>query len=112
MLISPTVRLWLIVLFGSAWSAALIIAGLALLDRGPVELMQARLSHPERLLTPLKLGGVCFFCAGLWVFSYSVADRLFPRADPRVTGMVAGLAGLIFASTLALAVVWTLVAYR
>ncbi len=64
----------------TAWSLAMTVVGLWLIWGKPLDLP---------MLRPVFLSlGVMSVAGGQVLFMFMVADRLFPRASPRVVGML------------------------
>lgn len=64
----------------TAWSLAMTVVGLWLIWGRPLDLP---------MLRPVFLSlGVMSFAGGQVLFMFMVADRLFPRASPRIVGML------------------------
>ena len=77
------------VLIGTLWAGVLFVAGLSLAARySPV--MPAGGGEDA-----LRFGGIGFAALGMFVFSCVVADRVFPRADPRLCTAVQLLFGIV-----------------
>ena len=76
-------RFWIraaVLLFGASWSACLGLVGLLAMTVWPERLGLARM--------PTASLGVAMVAASCFLFAATVADRVFPRADSRVTGAV------------------------
>lgn len=71
---------------GTLWGGMLFIAGLS---------VAARWAPHQAAPDIIRLIGVGLAASGMYVFSAVVADRLFPRADPRLCGAVQLLLGLV-----------------
>jgi hypothetical protein len=74
------------VALGTLWGGMLFIAGLSVATRWA---MTARSPDLVRMV------GVGLAASGMYVFSMVVADRLFPRVDPRLSGAVQLLLGVL-----------------
>lgn len=88
MMISRRVSLTVLTLAGGAWAGAVALAGLWLL-------LSATARWPA-LWGPLVLAGVSFLAMGQFIFSYFVADRLFPGFGRRIGWWVEAGAILVF----------------
>lgn len=89
---------WGLSILATAWSLALMVAGLALiLDLTP--------QWPIFQLPLLSLG-ICLVAAGNTVFLAAVADRWFPNASPRLVENLEMTSCLIFFTALAVCVLW------
>jgi hypothetical protein len=69
-------------LLPTAWAAALGLVGLRLLVLPP---SATGFNVPDWML---DCGGVTLLAKAQWVFSSWVADRLFPHANPWLSGLV------------------------
>ena len=74
------------VLIGTLWSGVLFIAGLSVAARHASQFAGAE--------ETVRFIGIGFASLGMFVFSCVVADRLFPRADPRLCTTVQVLFGI------------------
>ena len=75
------------VLIGTLWAGVLFVAGLS---------FAARYSDTVRVGgDALRFGGIGLAALGMFVFSCVVADRVFPRADPRLCTAVQLLFGIV-----------------
>jgi hypothetical protein len=114
-----TIWITLRLLLGAAWSAVMLLAGLTVLHQGASLLagISHRTSTPtiqdiQRFVPVAGLLGVCLFVTGVFVFCSVVADRLFPRADHRITGWVQRLAAWVLMLSLLGGVGWWIVTGR
>lgn len=75
------------VLIGTLWGGFLFIAGMSLAAR--------HFEHWQGAENAFRFGGIGLAALGMYVFSCVVADRVFPRADPRLCAAVQLLFGLV-----------------
>jgi hypothetical protein len=96
MMVSRRVSLAVLTLAGGAWAGAVALAGLWLLasatGRWPL------------LAGPLVLAGVSLLAMGQFIFSYFVADRLFPGFGRRIGWWIEAGAVVVFVPGFAAAV--------
>jgi len=69
-----------VVAFGAAWSVCMGLVGLLAITVWPERFGLAR--------GPMVTLGLALVAAACFLFAVTVADRVFPRADSRVTGGV------------------------
>ncbi len=75
------------VLIGTLWGGFVFIAGLSIAARHASSWPGAE--------NAFRFGGVGLASLGMFIFSCVVADRLFPRADPRLCAAMQLLFGLV-----------------
>jgi hypothetical protein len=75
------------VVIGTLWGGFVFIAGLSIAGRYATQLAGAE--------NALRFGGIGLAALGMFIFCCVVADRIFPRADPRLCAAIELLFGLV-----------------